>query len=144
MRIEMCPTNKLGMKLLDSYDVLKKVVNNVTYSSDSKSIIGNYGNWKIHYKRNNIEGFVTANGLIDRNGKQISIKPGFIVETEEKNVQPLFENIVKMLTDMTENIQNSTIVNREHNMFKINIQQALRAGNEALKKASERIYKLIP
>ena len=144
MRIEMCPTNKLGMKLLDSYDILKKNVNNVTYSSDCKSIIGNYGNWKIHYKRNDIEGFVTANGLIARNGKQISIKPGFIVETEEKNVQLLFENIVKMLTDMTENIQNPTIVNREHNMFKINIKQAFKTGNEALKKASERLYKLIP
>lgn len=144
MRIDMCPTNKSGMKLLDSYDALKKAVSSITYSQDGKNIIGNYGKWKLKYKRKDIEGFVTADGLIDRNGKQISIKPGFIVETEEKNVQPLFNNIIKMLTDITENIQNPTIVNREHNIFSLDIKQIIKAGNKALKKASESIDKLIP
>ena len=141
MRIDMCPTNKLGMKLLDSYDVLKKVVSGVTYSQDGKNIVGNYGKWKLKYKRKDIEGFVTSDGLINRNGKQITINPGFIVETEEKNVQPLFNNIIKMLTDMTKNIQNPTIVNREHNMFSLDMKQIIKAGNEALKKASEHIDK---
>ena len=144
MRIDMCPTNTSGMKLLNSYDVLKKVVKDVTYSPDGKNIIGNYGKWKLQYKRKDIEGFVTSDGLIDRNGTQISIKPGFIIETEEKNVQPLFDNIIEMLTDMTKNIHNPTIVNREHNMFSLDIKQIIKAGNEALKKASERIDKLIP
>ena len=144
MRIDMCPTNKLGMKLLDSYDVLKKVVSGVTYSQNGKNIIGNYGKWKLKYKRKDIEGFVTSDGLIDRNGKQISIAPGFIVETEEKNVQLLFKDTIKMLTDMTKNIQNPTIVNREHNMFSLDMKQIIKAGNEALKELSERIDKLIP
>ena len=133
MKIELNPTNKLDMKLLDSYDCLKKTVNGIAYSKDGKKVIGNYGKWKINYKCDDVEGFVTADGIIDMNGKKIAVKPGFIVDTEEKETKTLFTNIINMLTNMVENINNTEIVNREHNMYQIDIKRAIETANRTLK-----------
>jgi hypothetical protein len=138
MKIELSPINKLDMKLLDSYDYFKKSVKDIAYSKDGKYVIGNYGDWKKKYKHNDVEGFVTANGIIDRNGNKIIIKPGFIVETEEKNTKTLFKNITNMLTDMVDNINNPEIVNREHNRYEIDIKRVIETANRALKDVFEK------
>ena len=67
------------------------------------------------------------------NGKKIAVKPGFIVDTEEKETKTLFTNIINMLTNMVENINNTEIVNREHNMYQIDIKRAIETANRTLK-----------
>ena len=138
MKIELNPINKLDMKLLDSYDCFKKTVNGIAYSKDGKKVIGNYGKWKINYKCDDVEGFVTADGIIDMNGKKIAVKPGFIVDTEEKDTEALFANMTNMLSDMVKNINNPEIVNREHNMFRIDIKKTIETANRALKEIFEK------
>ena len=138
MKIELSPINKLDMKLLDTYDCFKNAVKDITYSKDKETMIGNYGNWKINYKHDDVEGFVTSEGIIDINGKKIAIKPGFIVDTEEKDTKALFANITNMLSDMVKNINNPEIVNREHNMFRIDIKKTIEAANRALKEIFEK------
>lgn len=133
MKIELSPINKLDMKLLDTYDCFKNAVRDITYSKDKETMIGNYGKWKINYKCDDVEGFVTADGIIDMNGKKIAVKPGFIVVTEEKETKTLFTNIINMLTNMVKNINNPEIVNREHNMYQIDIKRAIETANRTLK-----------
>ena len=43
-----------------------------------------------------------------------------------------------MLTDMVDNINNPEIVNREHNMFRIDIKKTIETANRALKEIFEK------
>ncbi len=129
------PINKIHMNLLNSFKTFKNVINGIQRSRDGKKIISNYGNWCIRYKgTNNIEGFVTADGIIDMNGKKIFIKPDSIIETEEKEKQPLFSSIIAMLEDMIKNVNNPEVVNREHNFLNLDVKSILDTARQALRK----------
>lgn len=128
------PISKIQMNLLNSFSTFKQVINSIERSPDGKNIISNYGNWCIKYKgTNNIEGFVTADGIIDMNGKKILIKPDSIIETEEKEKQPLFSSIIAMLEDMIKNVNNPEVVNRKHNFLCLDIKSLLDTASQALR-----------
>ena len=127
------PINKIQMNLQNSFNTFKNVINDIQRSPDGTKIISNYGDWCIRYKgTNNIEGFVTADGIIDINGKKIFIKPDSIIETEEKEKQPLFLSVIEMLKDMIKNVNNPKVVNREHNFLSLDVKSLIDIANKAL------------
>lgn len=109
-------TDKISNSILDNFNKLNSLAKaNITIVEKNYKPF-----WGLEYKHNNIEGFVSEFGTIERGKAQISIRNGKL----EKIKKPFFstwgktlEKINNMLKGMTENFNNKTVRQTQINIL---------------------------
>ena len=109
-------TDNISNSILDNFNKLSSLAKaNIT------KVEKNYKPfWGLKYNHNNVEGFVSEFGTIERGKAQISIRNGKL----EKIKKPFFstwertlEKINNMLNGMTENFNNKTVKQTQINVL---------------------------
>ena len=109
-------TDNISNSILDNFNKLSYLA-----KTNIKKVDENYKPlWGLKYKHNNIEGFVSEIGIIERGKAQININNGKL----EKIKKPFFSTwkrtlskINNMLNSMTENFSNKTVKQTQVNVL---------------------------
>ena len=109
-------TDNISNSILDNFYKLSYLA-----KTNIKKVDENYKPlWGLKYKHNNIEGFVSEIGIIERGKAQININNGKL----EKIKKPFFSTwkrtlskINNMLNSMTENFSNKTVKQTQVNVL---------------------------